>query len=298
MAFLKKKAYNQTYKSFGSDINKEHNDTTTNILHSLFSNIKEIDIITIDDNEDCLEPSLLNKDDYILVSSPICTTDTTFDTTDLHNPYCPITTTKPTNINLYTRYNANCFSNFPTYYLVFYNVVISTGYRNHKEVCCASVKIDYSTIVGSSGFMGHLQKTICCETLYTNKIETVQNIEDNIYLDSITKKIGDEKGSLSSIFVDFYNVLLSVFEDVYPSCIMFGLNNMVVKNIKIDTNKIFSMFLEKIKEQYNFYYKHTNDICLTDEIEKIQSWLASPITEKLSCLNSDENCADFFHLFE
>lgn len=297
MAFLKKKAYNQNYKSFGSDIHKQQKDTTTNILHSLFENIKEVDIITIDDNEDCVESTLLNTDDYILVSSPICTTDKTFDTTDLHNPYCPITTTKPTDINLYTRYNANCFSNLPTYYLIFYNVVISTGYRNNEEVCCASVKIDSSKIVGSTGFMGHSQQTICCETLYTNKIETVQNIEDNIYLDSITNKIGDEKGSLSSIFVDFYNVLLSVFEDLYPSCIMFGLNNMIVKNIKIDTNKIFGMFLEKIKEQYNFYYTQ-NDLCLTEEIEKIQSWLTSPITENLSCLDSDENCAEFFHLFE
>lgn len=293
MAFLKKKAYNQTYKSVESDIEKQYNEPT--ILKSLFSNIKEVDIITIDD-----DPKSANSDDYILLSSPVCATETSFDVNNIHDPICPIETKKPTNTSLYTRYNANSFSNMPTYYLVFYNVVISTGYRNDKVVCCASLKIDVSTIMGSSGFVCHLQQNICCETLYTNNIETVKNTRDSIYLDSIKNNSGGvfETTSLSDIFVDFYNVFLSVFEEIYPSCIVFGLNNIVVKNIQIDTNKIFSIFLEKIKEQYSFYYKQINETALPDDIQKIESWLTSPITEKLTCLDSDNNSLDFLNLLE
>lgn len=295
MSFIKKRAYNQTCKNVGSE-------TPTTILQSLFSNIKEGDIITIDDSDstDGLEPTFSNSDDYVLLSSPVCATETTFDTNDLHSPECPTETKKPTNIKLYTRYNVNSFSNLPTYYLVWYNVVISTGYRNHKEVCCASVKLDISTIVGSSGFTCHLQKNICCETMYTNNIETIENIGDSIYLDSITNTKGDifDANSLSSIFVDFYNILLSVFEEIYPSCIMFGLNNIIVKNMKVNTNKIFSIFLEKIKKKYNFYYKKNNDTSLTDDIQKIQSWLVSPITENLNCLDSNDGSLDFLGLLE
>jgi hypothetical protein len=300
MAFLKKKAYNQTYKNTGSDTKKENGEISTPLFQSLFSNIKQNDIITIDDDSDNIDPTFTNLDDYKFVSSPICAIETSFNTNNLHSSNCPTETKKPTNINLYTRYNVNPFSNLPTYYLVWYNVIISTGYRNHQAVCCASVKINISTIVGSSGFMCHLQKKTCCETLYTTDIETVENIEDSIYLDSITNKTENsvEETSLSSLFIDFYSVLLSVFEEIYPSCITFGLNNIVIKNMQINTNKIFSMFLEKIKERYNFYYKPINDTPITDDIEKIVSWLASPITEKISCLDSDDSSLDFLGLLE
>ena len=291
MAFLKKKAYNQACKN-------------ENILYSLFTDTKDVEIITIDDDGDCLESTITKLDDYKTSSSPVCTTETCFDTNNLHSPNCPIETKKPTNINMYTRYSVNSFSNLPTYYLVWYNVVISTGYRNYQQVCCASVKIDVSTIIGSSGFMCHLQKNICCETSYTTNIETVENIEDSIYLDSITRKTSKtentvEETFLSSTFVDFYNVLLSVFEEIYPNCITFGLNNIIVKNIEINTNKIFSIFLEKIKDLYNFYYKPVvDDTILTEDIKKIESWLSSPITEKLCCLESDDGSLDFLGLLE
>lgn len=299
MAFLKKKAYNKTCKSVDSE--RENSETPTSILQSIFTNIKDVDIITIDDDEkDGAKQSFSNPDDYKMLSSPVSAIETSFDTDDLHNPKCPTETKKPTNINLYTRYDVNTFSNLPTYYLVWYNVVISTGYRNHQKVCCASVKICISTIVGSSGFMCHLQQNICCETRYTTNIETVEKIEENIYLDSITSSKGDifDTSSLSSIFLDFYNILLSVFEETYPSCIIFGMNNIIIKNSQIDINKIFILFLDRIKTQYSFYYKQINDTSLTDDIQKIQSWLASPITEKLSCLESIDGNLDFLGLLE
>ena len=303
MAFPKKRAYNQTYNSIGSKY--ENDETNRTILRSLFSDLKKVETVVIDDdNVDSSESSLSNSGDYILPSSPVCMIDTAFDTSHLHTANCPKETKKPTNIRLYTRYNSNFSSNLkePTYYLVWYNVIISTGYRNCQEVRCASVKIEVSTIVGSSGFkMPHPQQNICCETLYTNNIETVGNIRDSIYLDSITNKTESifEKTSLSSIFTHFYNVLLSLFEEVYPNCIMFGLNNIVVKNKQIDTNRIFSSFLEKIKEQYNFYYKQINNKNLTNDIQKIQSWLLSPIVEDFnSQLNSSNDSLDFLSLLE
>jgi hypothetical protein len=251
MAFLKKRVHNQAYKNSCSDKTRENNEVCTPILQSLFSNIKK----------NRTESVFTDLYDYTSVSSPVCAIETSFDTETVHSLDCPTETKKPTNINLYTRYNTISCSNIPTYYLAWYNVIISTGYRNQQAVCCASVKINVSTIVGSTGFMCPLQKNTCCETVYTTNIETVENIEDSIYLDSIDTKTTNtpEEISLSSIFIDFYNVLLSVFEDMYPSCIMFGLNNMIIKNIQIDTNKIFSTFLEKIKDRYIFFYRPLND---------------------------------------
>ncbi|MEX0598734.1 MAG: hypothetical protein WD512_19780 [Candidatus Paceibacterota bacterium] len=305
MAFLKKKAYNQTSKNI-----KNYNTIgckkkfTSSILESVFSDVKKVDTITIDDSDSLdstsLDSNVSNLHSYRMSSSPVCETSTSFDLNTLHDAKCPTETKKPTNINLYTRYNVNCFSKLPTCYLVWYNVVISTGFRNRKAVCCASVRIDVSTILGSSGFVSHLQKNICCETLYTTNVETVENIENNIYLDSITSKTEPsiEGTCLSSIFVDFYNVLLSIFEDMYPNCITFGLNNIILKNIQVNTNKIFSIFLENIKEKYNFYYKPIKEPELTEDIQKIKSWLSSPITEKLNCLDSDDESLDFLNLLE
>lgn len=302
MAFLKKRTYNQTYKNFC--LRGENEETNKTILESLFSNLKEVEAVTIDDDKDTYKSAFSKPENYMLPGSPVCTTDVVFDTQHTHNTNCPIETKKPTNIELYTRYNANSFSNLkePTYYLVWYNIVISTGYRNCKAVCCASISIEVSKIVGSSGFRTcNLQKTTCCETVYSNSIETVDSTRDSIYLDSITNKKEDtsDKASLSSIFTDFYNVLLSLFEEIYPSYIVFGLNNIIIKNTEVDTTKIFKAFFEKIKNQYSFYYKQPNKPIKTDDIQNIQSWLMSPLAEEFtSFLTCNENNLDFLGLLE
>lgn len=295
MAFLKKRAYNQTFKN--PRLRNENEETNTTIFESLFSNIE-----TDNDKNSC--KSVFSKlDDYMLPGSPVCTTDVVFDTQHIHNINCPSKTKKTTNIELYTRYNVNSISSLkePKCYLVWYNIVLSTGYRNSKAVCCAIISVEVSTIVGSSSFKTcQSEQPTCCETARLSKIETVDSIRDNIYLDSIINKKTDtfDNSFLSSIFTNFYNVLLSVFEEIYPSCIMFGLNNIVIKNTQIDTAKISRAFLEKIKDQYSFYYKHIKKTIATDEIQAIQSWLMSPFVEEPdSYLQCTENI-DFLDLLE
>jgi len=297
MAFLKKRAYNQTYKN-GCLRNEE---TNTTILESLFSNLEEVE--TENDKNSC--SSIFSKsEDYMLPGSPVCTTDVVFDTQHTHDINCPSKTKKTTNRELYTRYNANSLSSLKEskYYLIWYNIVISTGYRNCKAVCCASISLEVSTIIGSSGFKTcHSEKTVCCETTYSNKIETVDSTRDIIYLDSITNKKTDtfDSSFLSSIFSNFYSVLLSVFEEIYPNYIVFGLNNIIIKNTQVDMTKITRAFLEKIKDQYSFYYKHIKKTIITDEIQDIQSWLLSPLIEESSeYLKCTENSLDFLDLLE
>ena len=149
MAFLKKRAYNQTYKS-GCLIN-ENKETNTTILESLFSNLEEIET---DNDKNICKSSFSKSEDYMLPGSPVCTTDVVFDTHHTHTINCPSKTKKTLNKELYTRHNANSISILkePKYYMVWYNIVISTGYRNCKIVCCASINIEVSTIIGSSGF--------------------------------------------------------------------------------------------------------------------------------------------------
>lgn len=296
MAFLKKRAYNQTFKN--TRLRSEDEETNTTIFESLFSNAE-----TYNDKKNNCKSGFSKSEDYMLPGSPVCTTDAVFDTQHTHNINCPSKTKKPTNIELYTRYNVNSISSLKEskYYLVWYNIVLSTGYRNSKAVCCAIISVEVSTIIGSSSFkMCQSEQTTCCETVQSNKIETIDSTRDNIYLDSIINKKTDtfDISFLSSIFTNFYNVLLSVFEEIYPSCIMFGLNNIIIKNTQVDTTKISRAFLEKIKDQYSFYYKHTKKTIKTDEIQAIQSWLMSPFVEDDSdYLQCTENI-DFFDLLE
>lgn len=299
MTFLKKRAYNQTYKN--DCLRSENEETNTTIFESLFSNSGEVE--TDNDKNSC--QSVFSKsEDYMLPGSPVCTTAVVFDTQHTHNINCPSKTKRSTNKELYTRYNANSLSMLKEseYYLVWYNIVISTGYRNCKAVCCASINIEVSTIIGSSGFkMCHSEQPVCCETVYSNKIETVDSTRDIIYLDSITNKKTDtfDSSFLSSIFTNFYSVLLSVFEEIYPNYIMLGLNNTVIKDTQVDTTKISRVFLEKIKDQYSFYYKHIKKTIKTDEIQDLQSWLLSPFVEEtIEYLKCTENSLDFLDLLE
>lgn len=295
MAFLKKRAYTQTFKN--DCVRNENEERNTTIFESLFSNAE-----THNDKNSC--KSVFSKsEDYILPGSPVCTTDVVFDTQHIHSMNCPSKTKKTTNIELYTRHNVNSVLSLKDLksYLVWYNIVLSTGYRNNKAVCCAIISVEVSTITGSSSFKTYQsEQTTCCETLHSNKIETVDSIRDCIYLDSITNKKTDtfDSSFLSSIFTNFYNVFLTVFEEIYPSCIMFGLNNIIIKNTQVDTSKISRAFLEKIKDEYSFYYKHVKKTNKTDEVQDIQSWLMSPFVEDPSnYLQCTENI-DFLDLLE